>query len=268
MTNNNNQELFERYFKMELTSKEVQDFKSKLIDNKDLNQQFHLYQLAHQKTMDLFHPNIIERKEKIKRDLLAFRQAPSKKQNNLKVVKAAPLRQLRFYQWLSAAAILLLIIAGAFIFQQTTYDTSLAISETEKHIVSAINLDAIETLNRSKGASNKPGSKAIINKNFKKILQIYNTPTDYKEANLQSLIGGIVYLEEKELGKAKDRFKKIIQSKKGQIDIAQWALVNVLLKQGNILEARKVLAEIKSPSSKKAEKILALLPKPKVMKNI
>lgn len=259
---NTNQKLFERYFKMELTVKEVLDFKEELTHNNDLNHQFHLYQLAHQKTMDLFHPTIIARKEKIKQDLLSFRQVPPKKQNHLKVVEAAPSRQLRFYQWLSAASILLLMIAGAFIFQQTTYDTNLAILETEKHIVSAINLDGIETLTRGKHTIvDKEVSSAIVNKDFSAILQIYSSPDEINEANLWALIKGMVSVEAKELEEAKEIFKSIIQSKKGQIDIAQWALVNVLLKQGNTSEARKILSEIKSPSSRKAERILELLPK-------
>lgn len=259
----NNQKLFERYFEMKLTPKEIQDFKNELDRNPNLNHQFHLYQLAHQKTMDLFHPNLIARKEKIKQDLLSFRQTPPKKQNKSTLVKAAPIHQLRFYQWLSAASILLLIIAGAFIFQQTTYDTNLAILETEKHIVAAINLDAIENLNRGEnGSINDKRLRVILNRDFRGILEMINNGSnEIEEANLKSLIEGMAYIEDKELGQAKDLFKKIIQSGRGQIDVTQWALVNVLLKQGNTSEARKVLSEIKSTSSKKAKKILELLPK-------
>lgn len=254
--------LFQKYFNHTLTEEEIQIFINELSQNEQLNQQFNLYKLAHYKTMEILHPKLADRRQKIKQDLKSFRQSPTQKtRTQVAPVQQIKSRKIRFYQWLSAASILLLVVAGLFIFSQPSYDPSLAIKETEKYMY-AVNLNGLAEVARSTTNTNQVDQlQAIQEKNFRAITRLYNNAVHLEEDNLLTLVKGIAYYQDKELEKAKEQFEKLTKEGKGQVDIAQWALATVYLKQGEVQKARSVLATIKTPTDVKAKKVLELLPK-------
>ena len=95
---------------------------------------------------------------------------------------------------------------------------------------------------------------------FSTVLQFSEETVVTADPNILQLLEGIAYYKTKELEKAKTLFQRIIADNKGQIDIAQWALVSIYLKQGDTAAARKILTQIKPPTSKKAKEVLKLIP--------
>ncbi len=259
--------IFTQFFDNELSEQEAKAFLNALATNQQLATKFELYKMAHENTMDVFHQDMEKRKQQIKSDLMSFR-TPTKEIAEKPTAKIVPIksRQLRFYQILSAASILLLLFfVSYFTFSNATVDVPKALALADLQI-EQVNLDGLASEARGTTTTTieleqeKALKEAFRMADFSTVLKYSDEAVVTADPNILQLLQGIAFYKIKELEKAKTLFQHIIEDNKGQIDIAQWALVSVYLKQGDTAAARKILTQIKPPTSKKAKEVLKLIP--------